>query len=81
MAQRSKEVEKAMKKSMLDKANSRNKIIAETCPKIARAFLEVWKYLDTFKDDQIPMEYNMVNDIFGSLDREEITEVFNAISH
>ena len=79
MAQRGKDVEEALKKMMVEKRKRRNAVVDETIPKIARAFLEMWKYLDTFKDSKIPMEYNMVNSIYGSLDKKQVEEVFNAV--
>ena len=79
MAQRGKDVEKALKKIMVEKRKNRNEVVAETIPKIARSFLEMWKYLDTFKDSKIPMEYNMIDNIFGSFDKKQVEEVFNAV--
>lgn len=79
MAQRGKDVEKALKKMMVEKKENRNEIVAETIPKIARAFLEMWKYLDTFKDSKIPMEYLMIDNIFGSFDKKQVEEVFNVV--
>ena len=79
MVQRSKEAEKALKKIVNSRVKSRNAIVEKTCPKMARAFLEMWVYLDTFADSKVSMEYAMVKNIFGSFNREQVTEVFNAI--
>jgi len=79
MAQRGEDVRVAMKKVMESKQKRKDSLIDDIRPKVARAFLEMWQYLDTFKKNQEPMEYKMIENIFGSLDRQKLVEAFRVV--
>lgn len=50
--------------------------LAETKRRAARAFLEMWGYLDGFRESKEPMDYIMIENIFGGIDRVKISEIF-----
>ena len=62
------------KRKALKKALSMN--LDTVSKQTIRAFLEVWAYLDGFKNTKEPMSYDMVYEIFGSIDRDKVQEVF-----
>jgi len=41
------------------------------------AFMEMWNYLECNKGDKAPAPYDMIDNLFGSINRAKIEEVFD----
>ena len=67
---------KKMRKLRRTRIKKMDDVSISTAKNLSRSLVEIWDYLKRHKEDEIPMSYQMLSDLFDGLDRNAISRIF-----